>query len=64
MKHKDDEGNVTFIPYLVEKKPSEGLTGKYIKRAYASRDTSGAPEVNIEFDSEGGQEIRQAHHGQ
>ena len=53
MKHKDDAGNVTFIPYLVEKKPSEGLTGKYIKRAYASRDTSGMPEVNIEFDSEG-----------
>ena len=53
MKHKDDAGNVTFVPYLVENKPSKGLTGKYIKRAYASRDTSGAPEVNIEFDSEG-----------
>jgi protein-export membrane protein SecD len=37
----------------VEKKPANGLTGKYIKRAYASRGTSGEPEVNIEFDSEG-----------
>jgi SecD/SecF fusion protein len=53
MKHKDDAGNVTYIPYLVERKPSEGLTGKYIKRAYASRDQSGMPEVNIEFDDEG-----------
>ena len=53
MKRKDDAGNVTFIPYLVEKAPSQGLTGKYIKRAYASRDNSGAAEVNIEFDSEG-----------
>ncbi|MGA2544729.1 MAG: protein translocase subunit SecD [Verrucomicrobiota bacterium] len=53
MKRKDDAGNVTFTPYLVGKKAAEGLTGKYIKRAGASRDTSGAPEVNIEFDSEG-----------
>jgi SecD/SecF fusion protein len=53
MKRKDDNGNVTYIPYLVQKKPSEGLTGKYIKKAYASRDVSGAPEVNIEFDAEG-----------
>ncbi len=53
MKHKDDAGKVTFVPYLVEKKPSEGLTGKYIKKAGASRDPSGAPEVNIEFDKEG-----------
>jgi SecD/SecF fusion protein len=53
MKRKDDDGNISYIPYLVQKKPSEGLTGKYIKKAYASRDTSGAPEVNIEFDAEG-----------
>jgi SecD/SecF fusion protein len=53
MKRKDDNGNVTYTSYLVQKKPSEGLTGKYIKKAFASRDTSGAPEVNIEFDSEG-----------
>ncbi|MGA2557819.1 MAG: protein translocase subunit SecD, partial [Verrucomicrobiota bacterium] len=53
MKRKDDNGNVTFTPYLVQKKAAEGLTGKYIKKAFASRDTSGAPEVNIEFDNEG-----------
>ncbi|MGD0411617.1 MAG: protein translocase subunit SecD [Verrucomicrobiota bacterium] len=53
MKRKDDAGNVTFKQYLVERKPSQGLTGKYIKSAYASRDTSGMPEVNIEFNEEG-----------
>ena len=53
MKRKDDNGNVSYISYLVQKKSSEELTGKYIKKAYASRDTSGAPEVNIEFDAEG-----------
>ena len=53
MKRKDENGSVTFTPYLVQKKAAEGLTGKYIKKAYASRDTSGAPEVNIEFDPEG-----------
>jgi SecD/SecF fusion protein len=53
MKSKDKDENVIFIPYVVTNKPSEGLTGKYIKKAYASRDQSGAPEVNIEFDTEG-----------
>jgi len=53
MKTKDKDENTIYIPYLVEKQRPDELTGKYIKRAYASRDTSGAPEVNIEFDSVG-----------
>jgi SecD/SecF fusion protein len=53
MKSTDKDGSVIFIPYIVEKNPSEGLTGKYIKRAGASRSPSGMPEVNIEFDKEG-----------
>ena len=39
MKRKDHDGNSLSDPYLVEKKPANGLTGKYIKRAYANRDT-------------------------
>ena len=66
MKHTDQDGNVRFIPYLVEKKPANGLTGKYIKRAYASRSNSGEPEVLIDFDKEGGDkfgEFTSAHVG-
>jgi preprotein translocase subunit SecD len=57
MKSKDKDDNTIYIPYLVEKKPSEGLTGKYIKNAYANRGTSGEPEVNITFDKEGAEKF-------
>ena len=59
MKHKDENGNVIYIPYLVEKKPANGLTGKYIKRAFANRDPAGEPEVIIDFDKVGGDKFGQ-----
>jgi SecD/SecF fusion protein len=54
MKVKGRDGNETNETDLVEKKLANGLTGKYIKRAYASRDPmTGEPAIEFEFDSEG-----------
>ncbi len=52
---------------LVEKRLANGLTGKFIKRAFPSREQlSNAPEIEFEFDSEGAKrfgEITQTHIG-
>lgn len=41
--------------YLVKKGAEMGLTGKYLKRAYLTRDQlSNKPEIGFEFDKEGG----------
>ena len=47
------DGRTEVIPYLVKKKPEQGLTGKYVKRASVSRSQSGEPEIDFELDDEG-----------
>lgn len=54
-KVKQEDGTFRYEQVLVETKPVMGLTGKYIKRAYASRDPmSNTPEILFEMNSEGG----------
>jgi SecD/SecF fusion protein len=55
MKTKGSDGSIVYRPYLVQRKAAYGLTGKSIKRAYPNRDSSGNPEVDFEFDTDGGQ---------
>ena len=46
------------MPYLVQKKLADGLTGKYIKRAFVSRDPiSDEPVIELEFDSIGAEKF-------
>ncbi|HYV28835.1 MAG TPA: protein translocase subunit SecD, partial [Candidatus Eisenbacteria bacterium] len=54
-KRKDkDSGKESERSYLVKIEPEQGLTGKYIKRAYASRNTmSNEPEIDFELNPEG-----------
>ena len=59
MKRKDQNGNVGLESYLVEKKLANGLTGKYIKRAFPNRDAMGAPEIDFRFDSVGADKFDQ-----
>jgi SecD/SecF fusion protein len=48
------DGTFAISPYLVQKKLADGLTGKYVKRAFPSRDmVSNDPVVELQFDSEG-----------
>ena len=55
---KDRTGKQEYTPVLVEKRLANGLTGKYIKRAYPERDpTTGAPEIGFEFNSEGAEKF-------
>jgi len=54
MKVKRRDGTVYIETNLVQKALANGLTGKYIKRAYPNRDTmSGEALIEFEFDSEG-----------
>jgi len=47
-------GNKTLLRYLVSKQPESGLTGKYIKRAFMSRNPiSNQPEIHFELDADG-----------
>jgi SecD/SecF fusion protein len=57
MKRKNNDGTTALIPYLVQKRLANGLTGKYIKRAYPNRDQMGAPEIDFEFDSVGAEKF-------
>jgi SecD/SecF fusion protein len=57
MKRKNPDGTTVLIPYLVQKKLANGLTGKYIKRAYPNRDPMGLPVIDFEFDSVGAQKF-------
>jgi SecD/SecF fusion protein len=57
MKRKNPDGTSTLMSYLVQKKLANGLTGKYIKRAYPNRDAMGAPEIDFEFDSAGAEKF-------
>jgi SecD/SecF fusion protein len=67
LKVKGSDGSERYEPLLVEKRLANGLTGKFIKRAFPSREQlSNAPEIEFEFDSEGAKkfgEITQAHIG-
>jgi SecD/SecF fusion protein len=54
MKKKNRDGTMGLETNLVQKTLANGLTGKYIKRAYASRDPmSGEAVIEFEFDSDG-----------
>jgi SecD/SecF fusion protein len=57
MKRKNADGTTVLEPFLVQKKLANGLTGKYIKRAYPNRDQMGAPEIDFEFDSVGAEKF-------
>ncbi len=57
LKRKNPNGTTVLEPYLVQKKLANGLTGKYIKRAYPNRDQMGAPEIDFEFDSVGAEKF-------
>jgi SecD/SecF fusion protein len=59
MKRKDQNGKPVIDSYLVQKKLANGLTGKYIKRAFPNRDPMGAPEIDFRFDSEGAEKFAQ-----
>jgi preprotein translocase subunit SecD len=51
---KDRLGNKRQVPYLVNKKPERGLTGKYMSRAGVSRDAvRGGAEIDFELNAEG-----------
>jgi len=51
---KTPEGGVRVETYLVQRKPVRGLTGKYVTRAMADRDTlTGQPNIRFEMNSEG-----------
>jgi SecD/SecF fusion protein len=67
LKVKAPDGTERFEPLLVEKRLANGLTGKFIKRAFPSREQySNAPEIEFEFDSEGARrfgEFTRAHIG-
>src|ERR1019366_1532285 len=57
MIRKNLDGTSVREYYLVQKKLANGLTGKFIKRAYPNRDQMGAPEIDFEFDSVGAEKF-------
>jgi SecD/SecF fusion protein len=58
LKHKNVDGTIGLSSYLVQKKLANGLTGKYVKRAYVSRDPiNNEPVIEIEFTSAGGEKF-------
>jgi SecD/SecF fusion protein len=60
IKQKQPDGTFVAESYLVQKRLANGLTGKFIKSAFPTRDTvSGQPEIDFQFDSEGAQRFGQ-----
>jgi SecD/SecF fusion protein len=58
IKHRKDDGTYTIETLEVQKKLANGLTGKYIKRAFPSRDPlSNEPVIEFEFDSVGAEKF-------
>jgi SecD/SecF fusion protein len=57
MKRKAPDGTTILESVVVEKKAAYGLTGKNIKSAQASRDPSGNPEIEVQFDTDGGEKF-------
>src|ERR1051325_8535945 len=50
---KNDDGTKTVSKYLVSRKPERGLTGKYVKSAFVTRDELGKPEIDFTLTDEG-----------
>jgi SecD/SecF fusion protein len=60
IKQKQQDGTPVLESFLVQKRLANGLTGKYIKSAFPSRDpVSGQPEIEFQFDSDGAQRFGQ-----
>jgi SecD/SecF fusion protein len=58
LKKKNPDGTFTIETNEVQKKLANGLSGKYIKRAFPSRDpTTGEPLIEFEFDSVGSEKF-------
>jgi len=58
MKHKNPDGTYTVETNLVQKKLANGMTGKYIKRAFPSRNPmTSEPVIEFQFDSEGAEKF-------
>jgi SecD/SecF fusion protein len=58
LKIKKPDGTFTFETNLVQKRLANGLTGKYIKRAYPNRDpVTGEAVIDFEFDSVGAEKF-------
>jgi SecD/SecF fusion protein len=59
MRRKDPrDGTYTIQSFLVQKKLADGLTGKYVKRAFPSRNSlNNEPVVELQFDSEGAEKF-------
>jgi len=56
LKGKKEDGTPYVEPVLVEKRLANGLTGKFIKDAWPTRNpTTGSPEIEFQFDSDGAQ---------
>ncbi|MGA2176703.1 MAG: protein translocase subunit SecD [Verrucomicrobiota bacterium] len=61
MKRKLLDGTVTLDSYLVQKKLANGLTGKYVRRAFPNRNpVSNEPVIELEFDSIGAEKFGDA----
>jgi SecD/SecF fusion protein len=58
MKRRAPDGTIAMDSYLVQKKLAGGLTGKYVKRAFPSRNpVSNEPVIELQFDSEGAEKF-------
>jgi SecD/SecF fusion protein len=58
MKRKNPDGTITVETNLVQKKLANGMTGKYIKRAFPSRNPmTSEPVIEFEFDSVGAEKF-------
>jgi SecD/SecF fusion protein len=58
MKHKNADGSYAIETNLVQKKLANGLTGKFIKRAFPSRNPmTSEPVIEFEFDSVGAEKF-------
>jgi SecD/SecF fusion protein len=54
MRRKALDGTVTLESFLVQKKLANGLTGKYVKRAFPSRNpVNNEPVVELQFNTDG-----------
>jgi len=55
---RNEDGTKTLVPHLVRKGAEEGLTGKYVTRAYVARDhVTGQPQIDFELNAEGAEKF-------
>ncbi len=58
MKRANQDGTTTLESFLVQKKLADGLTGKYVKRAYPNRNpVNNEPVVDLQFNAEGAEKF-------